>query len=212
MIENLALRWFVTALFLLSAGECVSALVAGHRAPVRVVGNLLHVAMAVAMAVMAWPWGAGLPTAQPCAFFLVAAAWFAVLALVEAGHRGVNAYHLAMMLAMAWMYAVMGGGLVAQSAEVVAGSASASSVPKTMPMPGMPDMQIPVSGAVTTPPFITGLNWLCAIGFAVATAWWLGIVVARRRRDPGAPLRSLLGAGCQAMMAAGMALVFGVML
>ncbi len=45
MIQDLALRWFVTILFVLAAGECLYALAAGKRRPAAVIGQLLHVVM-----------------------------------------------------------------------------------------------------------------------------------------------------------------------
>ena len=58
MIHDLALRWLVTILFVLAVVECLYALAVGNRRPATVVSQLLHVVMALAMAVMAWPWGA----------------------------------------------------------------------------------------------------------------------------------------------------------
>src|ERR1700752_425528 len=112
MIADPVLRWIVTALFVISAAECVYALAAGRRSLTHTVGHLLHLVMAIAMAVMEWPRGAALPTTGPMLFFLAATVWFAAITLVESGHRTVNAYHASMMLAMAWMYAVMSGSLL----------------------------------------------------------------------------------------------------
>ena len=211
MISDLLLRWVVTALFLVSAAECLYAVATGRRVWTHVVGQLLHFAMAVAMAVMAWPAGAALPTTGPAVFFLLAAVWFAVRVLADAGHRIANAYHGWMILAMAWMYAAMSGAMTAQPPEGagVAG-APAAHHGTSQAMPGM-DMggQAEAGG---TPPFVVGLNWLCAISFAVATLVWLYVVVARRRAEPHAPLSRSLGTACQAMMAAGMAIMFAVML
>lgn len=209
MIHDLLLRWIVTALFVISAAECVYAVVTGTRSLTHVVGQLLHFLMAVAMAVMAWPRGAELPTTNPMVFFLLATLWFVGITLAESGHRLVNGYHAAMMLAMSWMYAVMSGSLVAAPAEGASGGDGMSS------MPGMPGMEMPgISGSDVgaTPPFITGLNWLCTVGFAAAAIWWLYLLFARRRAEPTAPATHFFGIACQAMMAAGMAVMFGVML
>ncbi len=109
MIQDLTLRWIVTLLFALSAAGCVYSLAIGRRSVTGVVGHSLHAIMAVAMAVMAWPSGAELPTRAPMVFFAVAAIWFAVIAIRDAAHRWGSSYHALMMLAMAWMYAAMGG-------------------------------------------------------------------------------------------------------
>jgi hypothetical protein len=216
VIEGLALRWVVTALFTLSAAECLFAGATGRRTATSVAGHLLHFVMAVAMAVMAWPGGAKLPTTGPAVFFLLATAWFVVVALTDAGsgHRIVNGYHALMMLAMSWMYAVMNGHLLpgqdsAQRHHIADG-----------PQLNMPAMEIGrtdmggtdvSSHSAGHPGWIAAINWLWTVGFAVATVWWLYRYFVERRARP-AERRCLLGIASQAMMAAGMAVMFGVML
>lgn len=204
MIEDLLLRWVVTALFTISAAECPYALVVSRRSWIQIVSHGLHFAMAVAMAVMAWPWGAALPTIEPMVFFLLAAGWFAVRAL--SGHRAANSYHAAMMLAMSWMYAAMSGALLPQPADGVSSVVGHGGHHGGHAMPRMD------ASDTSAPPFIDGLNWLCAVGFAVATVWWLYLYVARRRAQPALPASRLFGIACQAMMAAGMSIMFAVML
>ena len=214
MIQDPVLRWIVTALFLISAAECAYALATGRRSCTHVVGHLLHFVMAVAMAVMAWPRGAALPTTGPMLLLLVATVWFAVITLVASGHRAVNAYHASMMLAMAWMYAVMSGTLLpapSDSGVHVANGAHGVSSMASMPGMAMPDMAGPTATS-GDPPFIVGLNWVCTVGFAVAAAYWLCLLVVRHRADPTMPAHRFFGIACQMMMAAGMAVMFGVML
>lgn len=55
MIHDLMLRWVVTGLFVLTAAECGLAIIAKRRPWTLIVNHGLHFAMAVAMAVMAWP-------------------------------------------------------------------------------------------------------------------------------------------------------------
>lgn len=208
MIQDLFLRWIVTALFVLSAAECVYVMVAGRRSRTLVVGRSLHVVMAIAMAVMAWPRGVELPTTGPMIFFLLATVWFVLGVLAQQGHRAMNAYHAAMMLAMAWMYAVMGGHLLPEPSSgggVVghgghgghhAASAGGESSAST----------------ALEPPLIVGLNWLFAVGFAVAAVCWLYRFLQRRRADSTVPAYRFVGILCQAMMATGMAIMFAVML
>lgn len=213
MIQNLLLRWIVTALFVLSAGECVYAIATGRRVWTHFIAQLLHLVMAVAMAVMAWPWGAALPTTGPIVFFLLATVWFVIVIFVQAGHRGINAYHASMMLVMAWMYAVMSGGLLPMPAEGAGGGAPAGhhgSSAASMPGMDMPDMSAPTQSA--EPPLITGVNWLCTIGFAIATVWWFYRYFIARKAEPTQPSHRFLGTASQAMMASGMAIMFGVML
>ncbi|WP_445169699.1 DUF5134 domain-containing protein [Mycolicibacterium sp. Dal123E01] len=221
MIQDLALRWFVTILFVLSAAECLSTLAGGNRRWTNVTSQLLHVVMAVAMAVMAWPWGAALPTVAPMVFFLLATGWFVGLTVspLGAGHRIAGAYHALMMLAMAWMYAVMNGRLLPGQATYVpdvaatpAGSGAGGHA--GMNMPGM-DMSGSAAVADSSgggyPTYIATLNWVCTLLFAVATVYWLYRYLAVRM-DRSVTAEQSLGAMCQSMMAAGMAIMFAVML
>lgn len=209
MIQDLLLRWIVTTLFVISATECVYGIAAGRRSWTGLVGNSLHALMAIAMAVMAWPRGADLPATGPLLFFLLAAAWFIALTLGRPGHRRANAYHAGMMLAMAWMYAVMNGGLLPASSDVASAGAHHGSVS----MPGM-NMPATVAAPVATgtPPVLTGLNWFFTIAFAVAGAWWLLWLFVRRGTEPFPSSRVQFGIAAQVMMAAGMAIMFAVML
>ncbi|MEQ0607496.1 DUF5134 domain-containing protein, partial [Mycobacterium tuberculosis] len=109
MIHDLMLRWVVTGLFVLTAAECGLAIIAKRRPWTLIVNHGLHFAMAVAMAVMAWPWGARVPTTGPAVFFLLAAVWFgatAVVAVRGTATRGLYGYHGLMMLATAWILAI----------------------------------------------------------------------------------------------------------
>lgn len=70
MIHDLALRWVVTGLFVLTATECVLAIVGKRRPWTWVVSHGLHFVMAVAMVMMAWPpSGAQLPSTGATVFF-----------------------------------------------------------------------------------------------------------------------------------------------
>jgi hypothetical protein len=223
VIGDLALRWFVTILFVLAAAECLYALAAGNRRPATVVSQLLHVVMAVAMAVMAWPWGAALPTVAPMVFFLLATGWFVAVTAssLGAGHRIAGGYHALMMLAMAWMYAVMNGRLLPGQESYAADTGSAQPGASGhaghagMNMPGMDmsgtDAPLTDGSGGGYPAYIATLNWVCTVGFAVAAVYWLYRYLAvRMDRTAGAGVP--LGCLCQSMMAAGMAIMFGVML
>jgi hypothetical protein len=223
VIGDLALRWFVTTLFVLAAAECLYALAAGDRRPATVVSQLLHVVMAVAMAVMAWPWGAALPTVAPMVFFLFATGWFVAVTAspLGAGHRIAGGYHALMMLAMAWMYAAMNGRLLPGQASDAAGivpsqaGASGHAGHAGMNMPGMDMSGTDATGADASgggyPAYIATLNWVCTLLFAVAAVYWLYRYLAIRM-DRGPAAGAPLGCLCQSMMAAGMAIMFGVML
>lgn len=210
MIQDLFLRWIVTGLFVVSAAECVFALATGHRVWTHMVGHVLHLVMAVAMAVMAWPKGAALPTVAPMVFFLLATAWFVIAGFAGAGGRLIDGYHALMMFAMAWMYAVMNGGLLPgqQMAHHDAGPTS----PAAASMPGMDMSGSDMHGsAMVYPGWIAAIDWFWTIGFAVATLWWIKRYFVERQADPSLPSHRHFGVACQAMMAAGMAIMFGVM-
>ena len=224
MIQDLTLRWIVTLLFVVSAAECVYSLAAGRRSVTSIVGHSLHAIMAVAMAVMAWPSGAALPTRAPMVFFAAAAVWFAVIAIRDAAHRWGSGYHALMMLAMAWMYAAMGGLPLRRTDS------------SDMDMSGMDGP--PADGghgghaghgghgghgghaghsgagpaASATPEWVGVLNWVCAVGFAIATVVWIYRYIAARLRGSVESSGQQFGMLSRAMMAAGMAIMFGVML
>ena len=219
MIQDVTLRWVVTLLFVFSAGVYVQAIVANRQSGAEVIGNSLHAIMAVAMAVMVWPRGAALPTTAPMVFFALAALWFTVVAARAAAHRGANVYHALMMLAMSWMYAAMGGLPLLRAAQPAA-------------MPAMD--RAPAStghgghgghgghaghswhggggGHSDMPAWVGTLNWVCAVGFAAAFLYWLYRFVVARVGGPAQPVQHHVGVLGQAAMAAGMAIMFAVML
>ncbi|MCW1959941.1 MAG: DUF5134 domain-containing protein [Mycobacterium sp.] len=211
MIHDLALRWIVTLLFGFSAGVCISAIARNRHSAANLVSHSLHAIMAIAMAVMAWPRGAELPTRPPMIFFFAAAVWFAVVTVRTSAHRVANTYHTLMMLAMAWMYAAM-GGLPLRGAD-------SESMPE-MDMAGMGGGHAGHGGhsghsagmhpASESATWVGTVNWLCTIGFAAATAYWLyRFVTARVKPSEDS---SSVGILCQLAMAAGMAIMFAVML
>lgn len=220
MIDDPVLRWVVTLLFGFSAVQCLWSVITGGRSVTATIGNVLHAVMSLAMAVMAWPAGAELPTRAPMVFFLLAAIWFAVAAARTAGPGGDNvflaAYHALMMLAMSWMYAVMGGLPLRRAAP--AGTAGRQHGAQHGADHGAHHGQHGgghaahhggSDGAVSAmPPWVGLLNWLCAIGFALATVYWLYRLGAGRPGSAAAGLSAL----SQAAMAAGMAIMFAVML
>ena len=216
MIQDLALRWIVTLLFLFSAGVCVQALAANRHSGANLISHSLHAIMAIAMAVMAWPRGAELPTRGPMIFFFAAALWFAVVTLRSADHRPANLYHTFMMLAMAWMYAAMGGLPVRRS--------DGDSMPG-MDMPGMPGMDggraghgghaghsAAASATAEGVSWYGALNWLCTIAFGLAAVFFLYRFITARLQSSGHSSHNTVGILCQCAMAAGMAIMFAVML
>lgn len=199
MIHDLLLRWIVTVLFVVGAMECGLPILTQRRPWTVVINHSVHFLMAVAMAAMAWPWGAQLPTTGPAVFFLLAAMWFTTIGIVAAQSpvsRVLYGYHSLMMLATAWMYATMEGTLRL---------AHSSDAPSTsMPGMGMAAMNEPASSGAPT--WLTTVNWIGAIIFATAAAFWAFRHFVERQH---ATTRfRLLGSLAQAMMAVGMSILF----
>ena len=210
MIQDLTLRWFVTALFVFSAGVCVSAIARNRQSTTGLISHALHAIMAVAMAVMAWPRGADLPSQPPMIFFLAAAVWFLVVTARASEHRVANGYHTFMMLAMAWMYAAMGGLPLPRREEPPPSAATPG-----MSMPGMPGMGMPGMGGhagAGSASWVGVINWVCAIGFAAAAVFWFYRFVTARVQSSSDESQSTVGILCQLAMAAGMAIMFALML
>jgi hypothetical protein len=203
MIHDLVLRWVVTALFSLTAAECVLAIAPKRRPWTWVVSHGLHFVMAVAMVVMAWPWGAQMPSIGPTVFFLLAAMTFVTMAVVVARTTGLRvryAYHASMMLATGWMYAMMNARLFPVRARThdIAQPAMSS----------MPGMDMPASHA--SPVWFSAVNWVGTVGFAVAAVFWTYWYFVTRRHEPSR-FRSL-GNLSQAGMATGMTILFSTTL
>lgn len=151
------------------------------------------------MAVMAWPWSMRLPTTMPAVFFLLAALWFATIGLVTArpaAERGFLGYHSLMMLATAWMYARMNSLPFATQSHPPGGAA----------MPGMEMAAMNMSASSGSPIWLSAVDWFGTTTFAVATVFWTRRYVIGQLR--GAARNKLLGNIAQAMMAAGMAVLF----
>lgn len=214
MIDDLALRWIITILFAASIAGYVYVLAAQYDRWTCTVNHLFHLAMSVAMIVMAWPAGMGLPTVGPMVFFLLAAVWFALTpGWVSPGipQRLINSYHAVKMTAMAWMYAVMSGSLPGQTGHSSGHNMSGA---PGMSMAGM-DMAGPeMSSTAAEPGWMTTVNWIAAVGFAAAALFWLHRYFGERRTDPVSHTARLarLGSLCQAVMAAGAAVMFAVLL
>lgn len=217
MIQDLTLRWAVTGMFLFSAGVCIAAIIRNRHSRTNLISHSLHAIMAIAMAVMAWPRGAELPSRLPMIFFFSAALWFAVVTARAAGHRVANGYHALMMLAMAWMYAAMGGLPLQRRSSEMAGmdmadmgamagsSGHAGHGGHGGHSAGMTKTAGPVD-------WIDAMNWVCTLGFAAATVYWLYRFVTARVQPSHVRDSSSVGILCQLAMAAGMAIMFGVML
>jgi hypothetical protein len=222
MIDNLPLRWAVTGLFLLSGVGF--ALVTDRRSWTSVVSYGLHLTMAIAMAAMAWPQALGLPPTPAEAFFVAAALWFAITAVLATrmiATRLVRGYHALKMLAMAWMYAV------AHQHPPAGGSGAEHHTPPNMPPTmdpnmdpkmEMPDMDMSGTNAHASdnlPGWVDAGNWIWTVIFVVAAiVLGYGLVAqrGRRRRRRARSWRNTVSTTVQVLMAAGMAIMFGTLL
>jgi hypothetical protein len=130
---------------------------------------------------------------------------------VPARDRLTNCYYAVMVAAMAWMYALMTGSLPGQT-DHPPDHALAGSLDMNMSGIEMPatEMSQPVHG----PGWITGMNWIATLGFAVVALYWAYRYVAERRTNPvpHAPHLTHLEPLYKTLTAAGTALMFGVML
>lgn len=210
VIGGLVLRWIVTVFFGVSIAGYVYILVAQRGRRTCTVNHVLHLVMSAAMIAMAWPVGMGLPTVGPMVFFVLAALWF-VLAAGRApsatSDRLTNGYYAVMMAAMAWMYAVMNGGLPGQTGHSPDHTLSGS---PGMKMPGT-DISAPeTSWPAPEPGWITAVNLTAAVGFAMTAVCWLYRYFADRRTKPVPHTAQLthLRLLCQACMATGLAIMF----
>lgn len=210
MIADLPLRWLVTGLFLLSGAGFT--LVTDRRSATSVVSHGLHLVMAIAMAVMAWPHALHLPTTPAEVFFLAAALWFVMTAVVTArfvAQRVAGVYHALMMVAMAWMYAF---------AHQHPAPAQADTEHHHHHMPGMPmpDMDMTAPQAHPTenlPDWVNTGNWAWAAIFALAAlVWGYRFFVQRGRPRRSRSWRRTLSTGLQTLLAAGMAIMFATLL
>ncbi|MFK0121097.1 DUF5134 domain-containing protein [Streptomyces sp. NPDC090994] len=217
MINATGLRWILTALFVLPALHALwLAARPGRTLPNRV-GHLLHAVMGGAMAAMAWPWGMDLPTDPQVVLFSVAAVWFAATATLRSPATDslrtrllAAVPHVVMMLAMAWMAAVMDG-----SAMGSGGSGGGHH--------DMEGMDMSATGAISVMSLTgAGQQWTAALLAVVLTALgllWLsqafdrGRVVTAPGRGAAVPVRAEAAEpACHGAMAVGMAVMFVLLL
>jgi uncharacterized protein DUF5134 len=217
LMGDLALRWIVTMLFgasIASIATYVYVLVAQHGRWTNAVNHLLHLTMSAAMILMAWGVGMNLPTVGPMIFFLLAGVWFArapTRMSTATGDRLTNGYYAVMMAAMAWMFAVMNGNLPGQIGH---SSDVAQSAALAMNMSATEIRAHEMSPTGPGPGWITAVNWITTLGFAVVALYWVWRYLAERRSNPVSHAAQLarLEPLYQAFTAAGTALMFGVLL
>jgi hypothetical protein len=198
MIAVTALHWLLTVCFAIVAGRAAwragaaraGGAPAGDPALERV-AHALHALMAVAMAVMTWPWGMRVPATPQVVFFSLAAVWFLAAACFVRSSTAPLPYrvlhaapHALAMAATAWMANTMRAG------SSVGGGESGSSM---VDIPGM-HMHAPGSAAAMT---LTGSDTsvtivLAMVFLALALRWLTrGFDLARSKlaaKTPHTPL------------------------
>ncbi len=215
LMSDLESRWVVTLLFGVSIATYTYLLAAQRRRPTSTVDHLLHLAMSVAMILMAWDIGMNLPTVGALVFFLLAGLWFARAAgrrSTASGDRMTNAYYAVMMGAMAWVFAVMNGSLpgqVGHSSDQARSTVLAMNMPETemISAHGM-------SATASRTEWITTVNWIATLGFGVVALCWAYSYVARLRMNavPQTGHPAYLEPLYQVCTAAGTAVMFGALL
>jgi hypothetical protein len=200
-VDN-ALRWMVTLLFGVSFAGYGYFLVAQRRCWTSAISHLLHLAMSVAMILMAWGLGTKPPTIGAIICFLLAGTWFVWVAgrVPRAScDRPTNIYYAVMMAAMAWMYASMKSSLPGQSGHSTG--------------QGMPMSAHDMSPPEPEPGWITTVNWIATLGFAVVAIYWAYRWITQRKTNA---MPSIAHLKCVQMLtqtftAAGTALMFADM-
>lgn len=115
MIADPQLRWVVTAALVAAVLLCGVGLLRHRGGVIGGVGHGMHVLMALAMIDMAWPSAMVVPLGAGVVIFAAFTVWYVVVTATR-HYRPVNGiYHVAMMAAMSWMYAVMSDDIVGRS-------------------------------------------------------------------------------------------------
>lgn len=212
MIGETPLRWAVTLLFAVSVGMYAYLAVAQRDRWAGRLTHLLHLTMSVAMILMVWRVGLDLPATGPTLFFLLAGAWFvglAVWASSASPQRLKTCYYAVMMAAMAWMYALMSGGVPGVSPHLHAQSGSA-----VMDMPGMQRPAHDMGPATNGLSWVYVVNWIGVAAFAAVALYWSYRFAGERRmnRAPTTARVVWWEPLYQTSTAAGTALMFGALI
>lgn len=179
MIGDPALRWVVTVLFGVSVAMYAYVAVAQRDQWIRTVNHLIHLMMSLAMVLMVWQVGLGLPATGPILFFLLAGVWFlcaAVWAKPVSRQRLKTCYYAAMMGAMAWMYALMSG--VVPGVPTPSHSRPDSAV---MDMPGMKLHPHDMPSVTIEFSWVAAANCILMAGFAAVALYWSYRFLGERR-------------------------------
>jgi hypothetical protein len=149
-------------------------------------------------------------------FFGLAAIWFIALAVADVSgvrQRVVDGYHSVMMAAMVWMFAVMHNGpSIGHGSHSHHHDAHASAMHMASTIEAS-SMQL--TPRISEPVWVSAINWIAALGFVIATVYWLRRFVPER--PPPDPLSHDVSLArpellCQVCAIAGTAVMFASML
>lgn len=217
MITNIALQWALSALFILTTAYAVVWMVRSWTAGDRI-SYLAHALMGLAMFAMIWPWGMQTWIVPQIVVFSFATLWFLFLIGGHGRHpqapgahdghhnsSGQLAYHAGMMASMVGMgFAMLAYGTASVSTGDLAGIDD---------MSGM-DAAGGMASGMSSPVWVTVISVTCALGFAVATVYFLRSTVVAATAPAAPTERTRLGgyrtadAVWNLLMAAGMLVLF----
>ncbi|SDT92153.1 DUF5134 domain-containing protein [Gordonia westfalica] len=183
MIDDVLLRWIVTALFAVGAIDSIRTL-AARRTELRLsITHCLMLLMSLAMIVMAWPQGNQLPLLPLQLLFALGTVTAVVFAMRGTDDRLLHVYTAVMMASMVWMYAVMGWHTATSAAPATATPAHHGSPPGTDALSDMAQMH----GASSNPMWMGSVTLLLVLGFLALTIYCAARSVQLPRTAAPAP-------------------------
>ena len=217
MINDLLLRWIVTALFAVGAIDSIRTL-AARRSELRLSITHCHMLlMSLAMIVMAWPQGNQLPLLPLLLLFALGTVTAVVFAVRRTNDRLLHVYTAVMMASMVWMYAVMSRHTATSTAPATPahhGSPSGTDALSDMAQ---------LHGASSNPMWMGSVTLLLVLGFLALTIYCAArSVQLPRTAAPAPPMsnavatlsRSRLRSPwiCHALTAGGTGIMFAALL
>ncbi|MFJ9351059.1 DUF5134 domain-containing protein [Streptomyces sp. NPDC101237] len=218
MIAASGLRWILTLVFALTAAHGIlRGARPGLGLPERV-DHALHAVMGLFMIAMVWPWGMDVPALPQVVVFTAGAVWFVSSApfRAEGGFPPRKLpdtlFHAVMMVAMAWMVAVMDpSGMTAGQGGGGAGHSSMAGMDMSGGS-GLSTMSLAGAGRKLA----AGLLALVLLAFALR---WLARAFDAARAMPAGGPEPVVGVradavspACHGAMALGMAVMFALLL
>lgn len=220
MITSTTAQWTLSAVFVLTGTRAVYMIIASPSFQDRR-GYTAHALMAAAMFTMVWPWGND-PLLLALQLVVFSLAFISFVhqflrsrarpadAQQASGHHasaGQLAYHATMMAGMMIMAVVMLASM--DGTSMTGPSSSAMGSMTGMEMSGMPDGGSIAGRAV--PIWALVLSDVCALGFAVATLYFIGSTLAgvlAKEKSTRAGRFRVLDAAWNLLMAGGMVALF----